>query len=162
MTDPRVAFHEEVQFCGWADNHTAGPRITFWLPDGELLNFFRRLTMKKGGRSGQRFYMTLVEIDDQDQPVNQEAKRHLEDAMKGGSLSKHAARLCRDEDFRAWIEEIEQFESGVVTEDRAAEWIRARCNVESRAELDHNVGAAQIYHNMIRRPYLDWLNPGGA
>lgn len=156
-----VAFHDEVQFCGWADNHTSGPRVTFWLADGDQLSFFRALTTKKGGRAGQRFYMTLVEIQDDERPVDQEKRRQIEEATRGGPLSKHAAMLCRDEAFRRWLAEMEQMDASDVTEEIAADWIRGQCGVESRAELDHNVGAAQKYHNLVREPFIEWLGESG-
>jgi hypothetical protein len=41
-------------------------------------------------------------------------------------------------------------------EDHVARWIRWFCGVESRADLDNNAKAGEIFHERIRRPYSEW------
>ena len=128
----------------------------------EQLAFFRSLISKKGGRAGQRFYMTLVELGDDERPVDQAKRRQMEEATKGGALSKHAARLCRDSEFQRWIAEAEGMDCADVDERFAAEWVRGTCEVDTRAKLDHDARAAQRYENLVRRPFVEWLGDTGA
>ena len=41
-------------------------------------------------------------------------------------------------------------------EDHVARYIRWVCQIESRADLDLNPKAAEIFHERIRRPYSEW------
>jgi len=74
----------------------------------------------------------------------------LEDAPpKGGELAKLAGRLCASSDFRRWI--------GAEDTDAARKYILTTCNITSRAYLDHNADAANIFHKKIRKPFSDFI-----
>ena len=164
-----IAYHNEVQFAGWTDSHIQGAKITFWLADSEALEYFRCLTTKKGGKAGQRFMLTLVELDDDDSPINQvQAQRaqssetkHIADRVKGGELSKHAGRLCNDEAFFGFLSANgitpENAGLGMEWPEVAANYIRKVCQIGSRAELDHSAAAAQRYHSLIRQQFIAWV-----
>lgn len=66
---------------------------------------------------------------------------------KGGELARLAGMLCQNEDFQDWCE-CESAEA-------AAEWVREVCQVESRAELDHDPQAAHRFHSLVRIPFLE-------
>lgn len=78
---------------------------------------------------------------------------HIPDATKmvekpkGGALAKLAGMLCQQESFQNWI--------GVGNAEYAAESIYAMCGIQSRAELDHNETAANLFHKKIRIPYSE-------
>lgn len=155
-----VAFQGEVQFAGYNDSNTQGARVVFWLPDPEQLNYFRGIVTKKGGKAGQRFMMVLVEIGDDEQPIDQAKAAGLEDAVKGGPLSQHAGRLCKDSDFQRWVaaEGGDKRTFGyAMGEDGARAFIIETCKVDSRKDLDHDRRAAQAYENFVRRPFVQWL-----
>jgi hypothetical protein len=67
----------------------------------------------------------------------------------GGPLAKLAGQWCNMPQFLAW--------SGCNTPDTAAEFVRRECGIESRAELDHNVAAAEIFHAHIRVPFANYM-----
>lgn len=67
---------------------------------------------------------------------------------KGGDLARLAGMFCANPRFVEWA----QVENG----DRAAEYIRAICRIESRAQLDHDNRAANVFHHHIRLPFLAW------
>ncbi len=67
----------------------------------------------------------------------------------GGALAKLAGQWCIDATFRAWC--------GVETADEAAEFIRRKCVIESRAELDSSPSAAEVFHRNIRAPFSRYL-----
>lgn len=68
--------------------------------------------------------------------------------MKGGPLARLAAGFCNQPEFRQL--------TNTQTPDQAADWIRATCGIESRAELDNNTDAAQRFHRQVRIPYVKW------
>lgn len=81
------------------------------------------------------------------------------EAVKGGELAKLAGRLCADPAFQDWL--VRREWAGPVPdaegrgEERAAMIVRDACGITSRAELDHNPKAAEIFHARIRRPWSE-------
>lgn len=61
------------------------------------------------------------------------------------SLARVAASLCRLPAFWAYLD--------VENEAAAAVRVRELCGVASRAELDTNAAAAQVFHARGRRPF---------
>lgn len=83
---------------------------------------------------------------------------HVEDEKpKGGALAKLAGMWCKEELFHEWLSGKPDFETFGKSPDGAAEYIRAFCGVGSRAELDNDGGAAEIFQRYIRVPYMKWL-----
>lgn len=140
MTVP-VAFQGEVMLAGWSQTHNGGAKVTFWLSDEDDLAAFKAMTVAKGKTAGQRLALVAVEIGDDEQPKAQPEK-------KGGDLAKLAGRLCEDPDFLFWAD--------VGDSEAAAQWIRNLCGVSSRAMLDHDLRAAAIFHQEIRKPFREW------
>lgn len=81
-------------------------------------------------------------------------------APKGGELSRLAGRWCQQAAFSAWLQreypELWRACTGSLAE-RSAEMVRRLCLIDSRALLDHDAGAALIFHERIRRPYAEAL-----
>ncbi|MDQ2150078.1 hypothetical protein RBI22_15270 [Alcaligenaceae bacterium C4P045] len=73
--------------------------------------------------------------------------------LKGGKLARLAGQLCRKPDFLAFCR--------ANSSDDAAEFIRRTCDIESRAELDHNPKAAALFHQHVRQPFA-YRNEGGS
>lgn len=136
------AYQGEVQLAGWVESHTGGAKVTFWLPDASALDAFRGMTAKRGNRAGHRMMCVLVEIGDDEHPVEQERQT---EKPKGGPLAQLAGRWCADPFFRHWY--------GAIDADEAAHMMRIECHVDSRAELDHDEFAAQLFHRHIREPF---------
>jgi len=157
-----IAFKGEVQLAGWGETHNGGAKVTFWLQSSEDLEAFRRMTVAKGKIAGQRLMLVAVEIGDDERPV----VRH----GKGPGLTRLAAMWCEQPPFRVWLksayppawataEAVTMFGS---EQDVAAEVVRSLCEVKSRAELDTNAAAQQLFHSRIRLPYLACLGePAG-
>lgn len=65
-----------------------------------------------------------------------------------------AGILPRIDSFREWVG---TFTNGQpVTVEIAAAFIREVCQVSSRAELATNPRAERRFHQLLRRPYIDW------
>ncbi|MFM0638062.1 hypothetical protein PQQ63_15275 [Paraburkholderia metrosideri] len=81
------------------------------------------------------------------------------------SILQLAGMLPRDPQFREWVSQY-TVPPSEVTVDEAAEFIRIACGVDSRRQLTENAGAADAFHNFIRRPFVAWRDkqcqPQGA
>lgn len=83
------------------------------------------------------------------------ADRHTKH-IKGGPLSQRSDALARDPEFQAWLRAAYP---GFMSPDEpsveaARRFIRARCGVETRAELDHNMDAAKRFQDTVLSPFL--------
>lgn len=74
---------------------------------------------------------------------------------KGGKLSILAAMFGNQPDFHRFV--LNQFGEDVQTSAEAAAFIRHVCGVKSRAEIDHDKKAEKLFHEKIRKPYLDFV-----
>jgi hypothetical protein len=150
MSDIVPVFHGELQLAGWSETHAGGCKVTFWLSSPEELDAFRSLTVRKGNQAGHRFVAALVEIGDDEQPVQQPEK------PKGGPLAILAGRLCADDEF--WHFVTVQYKvvlhAGTAAND-CAEWLRKFCGVASRAEIDGNP-AATAKMQEVRGAWIKW------
>lgn len=146
----QTTFTGEMQLAGWSETHNGGCKVTFWLPDATELDAFRALTVRKGNTAGHRFMAALVEVGDDEQPVQPEAP-------KGGMLAKLAGMLCDQPEFWAFLNRLDANGGQIIQNaEDAANFVRDVCGVASRAELDHNETAAQAFHQKIRLPYVRW------
>jgi hypothetical protein len=146
-----TAFQGEVMLAGWSETHNGGAKLTFWLPDAGELDAFRSLTVRKGNTAGQRFMAVLVQIGDDELPVQAEAP--VAPAKPAtGPLCLLAARLCQNPAFRSWLASHHAVTSAS-SEAGAAEFIRSVCEVNSRKELDTDARAAAVFHEHIRIPF---------
>lgn len=164
-------FSGEIQFAGWTDSHTSGPKVTFWLQSAEDLEVFRSLTARKGNTAGHRFMAALVEIGDDEQPVvNQSVTT---EKPKGGALAKLAGMWCNENEFFYFIRPVydrlmggngngygdvtPDDDFGGILPRYCAHCIKVMCDIDSRTELDHDPVAAEKFHTLIRRPYTRHL-----
>jgi hypothetical protein len=74
---------------------------------------------------------------------------------KGGALAKLAGMWCNDPEFWSWLSIAHEYQS--YCSDDAAVSLYELCEIESRAELDHNPVAAEKFHRLIRGPYQKHL-----
>jgi len=142
MSTP-TAYSDELQFIRYSDGSRSGPVVTFRLPDREYLDRFI-------GKEGKRYAAVLVEIGDDEKPVEQAVKPEA----KGGELSKWAALRCKDVAFLRW--------GGFQSEVQACDAIYRACRIESRAELDSNETAKQIFNTEFREPFAAWCKARGV
>lgn len=98
-----IVFEDELQVLDWQDSARGGMVVTFRVPNTEHDSHpFKRF------HTGCRFYARMVEIGDDEQPVNQAQKARIQDALrerevKGGRVSKEAGILCNDPKFQEFV-----------------------------------------------------------
>ena len=148
----------ELMLAGWGDSSTQGYTVSFWCePQTGGQHPFAQYT-----RHASAFMCALVELDDDDQPIDQEKRERVEAAAppeppkkplrdNAHNLSKSAAMLCDNPEFWKWCDGP----IPVVDPTTAAQWIRSSLGIASRAELDTNPEVAQRYHRLIRIPFAN-------
>jgi hypothetical protein len=124
MTEP--TFSGEVQFRRWSDSSTQGVQVTFALPDSDSLEPLK-------GLEGKRFMAVLVQIGDDERPV---------EPVKRGPLCIEACEYCKDKDFQRWAHE------------RAD--LNGAPSVDSRKQLDASPVAAEKFRALVRAPFMRW------
>lgn len=87
-------------------------------------------------------------------PLVNDFERREPESAKGGPLARLAGIWCKDSEFLQWLTVTEK---AMFQEDDAAEWIRETCGVESRAQLDNDKIAEDIFQAKIREPYMNWI-----
>jgi hypothetical protein len=144
------AFQGEVLMRRWSDSSTQGVQITFALPDASDLEPLK-------AKTGKRFACVLVEIGDDEAPVETPVVAvppDSENRKKGGQWAKLAGIWCADSDFQKWAE--------ADSPEAAAQFIRETCAIESRAVLDHDMDALSRFNAGIRYPFMKWMEARGV
>ena len=153
-------FQDEVMLAGWSESHNGGAKVTFWLSDPSALESFRAMTVAKGKTAGQRLACVLVEIGDDEKPVEPAIKESLTtEKPKGGALARLAGQWCNTPvfwDFLVW-----KYEYTVSNEPDAARTVYELCDIKSRAELDHNEPSADRFNKLIRVPFMEYQREPG-
>ncbi|PPA75303.1 hypothetical protein C4E15_14410 [Achromobacter spanius] len=65
--------------------------------------------------------------------------------------------MCNGAKFQRWVEfRVGAAPEGVSAQQHAAQYVRDMCGITSRADLDHNAGAATLFHEAVRKPFVEW------
>lgn len=134
------AFQGEIQLRRWSESSTQGVQVTFALADSDDLEPLK-------AKSGKRFMAVLVEVGDDELPVQEPKQRPWL-----GDLCFRAVQWCGDWEFRVWLQQRGDFETTPSVEtagDIICEW----CGVASRKELDTNPEAAEKFRRLIVGPW---------
>jgi hypothetical protein len=131
--------NSEAIFYSSSYTTKSGWKITLALPDDIAAGQLDAMG------AGKRYMLALVPISDDEQP---------EPIIKpkGGKLAQRAGIICGKPSFWKWLEE-----NHGVRPEQAAAFIRKRCHVGSRAELDHNEAKGQIFVRMLAN-YEMWMS----
>lgn len=138
MDQKIVAYQNEVMLLQWGESNTRGRTVTFLLPDDGDAHPFREFTTKGGKKAGQRFAAVLVQLNDDETPVEK-------------TPSQMAYLMCKDQMFWDWINES-SFVT-VCSEDDARSFVCETCKVKSRGEIDRQGHAKALWDAMIYTPY---------
>ncbi len=67
---------------------------------------------------------------------------------------------CQDPEFWRWLETDP--DNAADSPQSAAACVYALCEIDSRAELDNDARAAELFHRNIRQPYQKYLIARGV
>lgn len=165
----QTAFQGEVQFRRYSDTSTQGQQVVFAVADREALESFI-------GKEGKRFMAVLVEIGDDEQPVdvrnsdNKPVTGNPVSADMGnpiaqrnqrlGDLAWRAVQWCKEPEFWYFLNLCTSGDV-VDTEEKASRRVKFMCNVGSRKDIDSSPDAIQRFHAHIRGPYQKHLMARG-
>ena len=156
-------FSGELMLAGGGQPLGQGMWVRFWLDEEETEHPFAGCMGRKGDQPGDLFGVVMVELDDDDEAIDQKKRARLEKQKhKGAGLSRYAALLCHHDLFLQYLSEKVPVKTQSRSvewwgeDEHAARWMRWICTIESRAELDHNPKAEELFHERIRRPYSEW------
>jgi hypothetical protein len=137
-TEQIIAYQGEVMLLGWSETSNRGRTITLQLPaDGEGHPFSTAVT-KHGKTAGQRYAIVMVEIGDDEKPVEK-------------TPSQIAFLLCKDPAFQHFLNE--RSFATVDDEDSARACICEGCGIKSRGELDKDPGARSAWLTQFYNPW---------
>lgn len=156
-------FSGEVQFAGFADGSRGGPRVTLRLSDRSELERFI-------GCEGKRYMAVLVEIGDDEKPVQPHAQKAAAPTRERmHPLCEWAVMSCKDETFKRWaFERAQQLFGPAGIADYSKKYganfgeglargvVLHLCQVESRKELDVDHDAGRRLHTTVRQPFIQW------
>jgi hypothetical protein len=83
----------------------------------------------------------------------------MQTRTKGGPLARLAGIWANEPAFLEWMRSTNQPAN---TPQDAAEFIRARCCIESRAQLDHSAAAKARFDRYVRGPYAKFRAAAGC
>lgn len=133
----------EAQLKDYGESANAGCWVSFRLPMPEDLEPFRGQDRSgRNARTGKRYTLMLIEINDQEEHV-----QNAQAEPKPRKLSQIAGALCHDPNFRAWL--ASEFGDPCPDAEAAAVFIRETCSIESRAHLDTNEHAASLFREIL-------------
>ena len=151
-----VVYQDEAMLAGWNDSQTNGHTVKFWLCADNMGHPFEGFA-----RNNEKFHLALVELDDDQEPIDQDMRERVESKGKRPSerMSYVAAMLCKNEGFWTYVNDIDEeimntFEGD--EEEGARHYLCETLGIESRAELDKSEVLAERFHNEVRRPFLQW------
>lgn len=88
--------------------------------------------------------------------MNFERIEEKQEDRRVGPLCRLACIWCKDMGFHEWL----SMETGneVQTEEDAADVLRSWLEIDSRLELDHDPEAEKKFLDMIRTPFMKWMD----
>lgn len=137
---PYFATIVEAQLKDYGESANAGCWVSFRLPAPEDLEVYRGQDRSgRNARTGKRYTLMLIELNDQDEPVQTEPKTY--------KLSQIAGAKCNDPNFRAWL--ASEYDEPMPDAEAAAAFIRQTCGIESRSFLDTVEHAATLFRKLL-------------
>lgn len=134
----------ESQLKDYGESANAGCWVSFRVPMPEDLEPFRGQDRSgRNARSGKRYTLMLIELNDQDEHMPNEPQQE----PKARKLSQIAGGLCHDPKFRAFLET--QFGEPVPDNEAAAKVVREVCGIDSRSFLDSNMDAGKVFRELL-------------
>jgi len=136
----KIAFQGELMLLNWAESSTRGRTVTFLLGEDTETHPFKDFTIRQGKRAGQRFMCVMVQIDENEQPVEQRR-----------TGAQRAAMLCKDPEFWNWASS-RTFDP-VNSKESARQFLLDQLEIDSRGEIDRDANVAERFERIIEIPF---------
>lgn len=161
-------FLSEVILLGWTDG-PKGATVTFGLPlddirlkhDGQnsqiisgLQHPFIGCTRAAKGNAPSRWMAVFVELNDEDAPVDQVQRAKVEKPKQKIRNSNLAAQFIKNPRFHEYLER-RHGAGAILSAADADRWLKVACAIESKAQLDSEPTAAEVF-DLLRQDFVDW------
>lgn len=164
MNENIIAFEDQIILVNskWTDTRGNTSEFMFPVTDegGHPMRNFEK---------GARFHVVMIEIQDDEEPIDQKTKKKLHEELKrkniGGKQSNDCGMMCRTRDFHRYLVatgEIMKHWDETTRNKMARQYVIDKLRIKSRAEIDHSKENIAAYHNLICKPFYDWAreHPG--
>lgn len=74
----------------------------------------------------------------------------MADKPKGGILARRAGMWCQDKSVWVWLDSKRKTVDGFHNADTTKEWLCNACQIESRAEIDHDAYATAMFTKIYK------------
>lgn len=154
--EPACAYNDGAMLKGWTDSNT-GQTVSFWLANVEGVEH-----PLAGYREGDAFVIALVELSDEDEPIDQDKRERAEQVQekldkprrREQLVSQGCALVCNNPDFWRYLEELVGGPP-VTSAESAATIMRELLGIQSRRELDQSPELAAKW-DRVRHAFVEW------
>lgn len=170
----RTVYLGEMMLANWSDGSIKGQSLKMWIDEEANVHPFAGYDRASRDTTGQMFVAAFWELDDDDTQIDQDRRKRVEGAhRKQQTTSQVAFMVGRNERFHQYLSEKVSAKREW-DETNAAQYVRWVCcpanynedlktmrtgaaeMLESRSELDRNPKAANLFHELVRRPFAKW------
>lgn len=156
----RMVYNGQLQLASWAESER-GQSVRFWLDEEAERHPFAGYDKRTRTEQGSKFALVLVQLTDDNQPVDQVAQGRaeaVEQARGKRKLSAEAHLMVTGDAFLRYMTMCIPILDGQPpwTADRARRWVKWRVRIPSLADLDRDEEAAERFHELIRKPFAEW------
>lgn len=144
-----ISFKGQMMLLSWSESSTRGRTVTFLLSEEEEEHPFKKYTIKSGKHAGQRFEAAMIQIGDDETPVEPEQRP-----------SATAAILCKDPQFWRWADE-RTFDK-IDSEEAARNFVCAMLSIKSRSEIDKEASLRREFDRQIVGPFNEYRRSANA
>jgi hypothetical protein len=156
----RVVYDGMLQLASWSDTDR-GKSARFWIDEDAERHPFAGYDKRTRTEPGSKFTLVLVQLTDDNKPVDQVAlarEEALERARGQRKLSAEAHLMVTGERFLQYLQNVAPPSKGQPpwTADRARRWVKWRLGISSLSMLDSMENAGKRFHEEIRKPFAAW------
>jgi hypothetical protein len=138
----------EAMLLRWSDNSTNGRTVTFTIEDGPDATKEHPFKGLSTGKGGQRFAIVAVPLGEAEHPNFEQPKaERAKQSWDSMSRAQQAGILCNDDGFQSWLGVRPQAGADEIV----ADYVRARCGVDSRAKLNTDEKAAAKWDALVSK-----------
>lgn len=145
-----VRLHAEVMLKGWTESATGGQQVSLWLDNEAALHPFAGCRARKRDEPGEMFKLSLVEIDEVEEPVQQEGRTRTR------TISQQAHLLVTGGMYVRFLKETKSHVRNDWDGTLSKQYVKHRLDIESLSDLDKLPAKAQEYQEQIVKPFERW------
>ena len=150
-----MIYADQAMLAAWGDT-PSGQTVRLWLDEDSALHPFAGSRKRQGKDPGSVFQLVMVELAEDEQPVDQVQRSVVEHARKKQTLSQQAHLMISSPMFVQYLKETRP---GLVKNwdaDTARAYVKTILKIESLSDLDRHKGFADRFHEQVRKPYARW------